>query len=134
MKRPGIIKGQKITPGLYARALEFRKQMTPAEKRLWEQLRGNRLCGFHFRRQQIIAGYIVDFYCHATGLIVEVDGPVHKSQEDYDAQRTEVLSAMGLSMLRFSNEQVEQNIGEVLETIKFRLKTQPPIPPSLQGR
>ena len=50
--------------------------MTPAEKILWQELRANKL-GVHFRRQQAIAGFIVDFYCHKAGLVVEVDGDIH---------------------------------------------------------
>ncbi len=55
-----------------ARARELRREMTPAEKVLWQELRGNKL-GLHFRRQQIIAGFIADFYCYAASLIIEVD-------------------------------------------------------------
>jgi very-short-patch-repair endonuclease len=61
-----------------ARAL--RKEMTPAEQTLWSELRGNQLHGAKFRRQQVIAGYIADFYCHAARLVIELDGPVHQHQ------------------------------------------------------
>nr|WP_225894176.1 DUF559 domain-containing protein [Atlanticothrix silvestris] len=59
-----IVIGQAINPDKMQLAREFRRQMTPAEKILWQHLRGNRLNGLHFRRQQIIDGFIVDFYCH----------------------------------------------------------------------
>jgi very-short-patch-repair endonuclease len=55
--------------------------MTPAERILWQELRGNKL-GAHFRRQQIIAGFIVDFYCHKVALVIEVDGDVHDLQKE----------------------------------------------------
>jgi very-short-patch-repair endonuclease len=68
-----IIPGQKVTKEKLQRAKELRREMTPAEKLLWNELRANKL-GVHFRRQQVIAGFIVDFYCHKVGLVVEVDG------------------------------------------------------------
>ena len=75
-----IVSGQKITKEKFQKAKELRRDMTSAEKVLWNELRGNRL-GVHFRRQQIIAGFIVDFYCHRAGLVVELDGSVHANQK-----------------------------------------------------
>ena len=69
--------------------------MTPAEKTLWEELRANKL-GVHFRRQQVIQGFIVDFYCHKSALVIEVDGDVHDLQKEEDERRERVLSEMGL--------------------------------------
>jgi very-short-patch-repair endonuclease len=60
-------------PELMRRALELRGRMTPEERVIWQELRGSRL-GAHFRRQQVLAPYIVDFYCHSAGLVVEIDG------------------------------------------------------------
>jgi len=74
--------------------------MTPAEKILWQELRGNKL-GVHFRRQQVIAGFIVEFYCHNAGLVVEVDGDIHDLQQEEDARRERVLSEVGLRVVRF---------------------------------
>jgi len=74
--------------------------LTPAERRLWSQLRANRLDGWHFRRQQIIADFIVDFYCHKAGLIIEVDGPIHTQQPIEDDVREKALSEQGLKILR----------------------------------
>ena len=71
-----IIPGQRVVKEKLQRARELRREMTPAEKILWQELRGNKL-GVHFRRQQIIAGFIVDFYCHKVGLVIEVDGDIH---------------------------------------------------------
>ena len=67
-----IIPGQKVTKEKLERAKELRREMTPAEKILWHELRANKL-GVHFRRQQVIQGFIVDFYCHKAQLVVEVD-------------------------------------------------------------
>ena len=76
-------------------ARSFRRNMTPAERALWEQVRDGRLCGARFRRQHFIAGFIVDFYCHAARLIVEVDGEIHAFQRSDDAVREAALSARG---------------------------------------
>ena len=89
-----IIPGQKIDPKKLQRARELRREMTPAEQVLWQALRGNKLDGFHFRRQQIITGYIVDFYCHAASLAIELDGEVHLQQQEYDSERDRVLTGM----------------------------------------
>jgi very-short-patch-repair endonuclease len=84
---------------------------------LWQALRTNHLHGYHFRRQQVIAGFIADFYCHAAGLIVEVDGGVHTQQQEYDAERDQVLAAHGLRIMRFSNDEVRRNLSVVLARI-----------------
>ncbi len=101
-------------------ARELRHEMTPAEKILWNELRGNKL-GVHFRRQQIIAGFIVDFYCHKVALVIEVDGDIHDLQKEEDAQREQVLSEMGLRIIRFRNNEVEKNLTGVLEKIRNRI-------------
>ena len=100
-----IIPGQKVTKEKLQRAKELRREMTPAEKILWQELRANRL-GVHFRRQQVIAGFIVDFYCHKSALVVEVDGDVHDLQQDEDARREKALIEMGLRVVRFGNDEV----------------------------
>jgi very-short-patch-repair endonuclease len=81
--------------------------MTSAEKILWQELRPNKL-GVHFRRQQIIAGFIVDFYCHKAGMVVEVDGDIHDLQQEEDARREKVLSEMGLRIVLFGGEESER--------------------------
>jgi very-short-patch-repair endonuclease len=117
MPEKSIITGQHITSAKAQRASELRREMTPAERLLWARLRGNRLQGFHFRRQQIIEPYIVDFYCHQAGLIIEVDGDVHAGQQDYDRQREQQLQARGIRVLRFTNREVVNQLDEVLHTI-----------------
>jgi very-short-patch-repair endonuclease len=79
--------------------------MTLAQKILWQELRGNKL-RVHFRRQQVIGGFIVDFYCHKAELVVEVDGDIHDLQREDDARREKVLREMGLRVVRFGNEEV----------------------------
>jgi very-short-patch-repair endonuclease len=85
-------------------------------------LRANRLGGWHFRRQQIIDGFIVDFYCHRAGLVIEVDGPIHQQQKIEDAERTRALSQRGLKVIRFTNPEVMNNLNQVLQTITDELE------------
>jgi very-short-patch-repair endonuclease len=112
-----IVIGQKVDPAKVKRARQFRRQMTEEERLLWQQLRANRLDGFHFRRQQVIGGFIVDFYCHAAGLVVEVDGEVHQKRAEYDAERDRHLSARGLRVLRVRNREVREDLPDVLTRI-----------------
>ncbi len=92
--------------------------MTPAERILWQQLRRNQLNGLHFRRQQIISGFIADFYCHTAGLVIELDGGVHQRQADYDAERDKILAGCGLHVMRFRNEEVLRDLKSVLARIR----------------
>ena len=112
-----IVIGQKVSRKLQERARELRKNMTPAEKILWEKLWHNQLNGLQFRRQQIINPYIVDFYCHAKALVVEVDGDIHDLQQEYDAERTSYLITRGFHILRVANDEVKENLGTVLQKI-----------------
>lgn len=112
-----IVIGQKVTSAKVQRAKELRRDMTPEERILWQHLRANRLHGFHFRRQQIIKGFITDFYCHGAKLVIEVDGGIHQRQVEYDTNRDEVSIGRGLRILRISNEEIRQNIDDVLTRI-----------------
>jgi very-short-patch-repair endonuclease len=114
--------GQKITSKKRQRARELRQNMTSAEALLWHALRTNKLAGWHFRRQQVIDGFIVDFYCHATSLIVEVDGDIHKIQIEQDAERDAHLISRGFRILRVTNEDVNNDIEGVLRKILENLK------------
>ncbi len=118
MDRYNIIIGQSIDPDKMARAKELRRDMTETEKVLWRALRTNRLGGYHFRRQQVIDGFIADFYCHETGLVLEVDGNIHSNQAQYDIERDAVLKAHGLRVLRVTNEEVQKDLPGVLARIK----------------
>lgn len=112
-----IIPGQRVTKEKLQRARELRHDMTPAEKILWNELCGKKL-GVHFRRQQIIAGFIVDFYCHKATLVIELDGSVHNEQKEEDAQRDKVLNEMGLCIIRFRNGEVIRALPDVLKRIR----------------
>ena len=113
-----IVWGQPMSQGLAKRARQMRRKMTPQERILWQALRGNQLDGLHFRRQQVIAGYIADFYCHAAALVVETDGPVHDQQRGYDEERDELLARRGLLVLRVRNEEIERDLAGVLARIR----------------
>jgi very-short-patch-repair endonuclease len=112
-----LVIGQKVNQAKVKRAKELRRQMTEEERILWQHLRANRLHGFHFRRQQVIDGFIVDFYCHAAGLVVEVDGEIHQQQAEYDADRDQILSARGLRILRIRATEVLEDLANVLSRI-----------------
>ena len=90
-----IVIGQGVDGAKVSQAKLFRRRMTPAERRLWQAIRSNLLHGLHFRRQQIVSGFIVNFYCHSASLAVEVDGPLHERNADYDAERDRVLAGLG---------------------------------------
>ncbi len=98
-------------------ARELRTSPTPAEDRLWQQLRRKHIGGMKFRRQHVFDRFIVDFYCPAALLVIEVDGESHNRQQEYDALRTEFLESLGLRVIRFKNEDVYQNLDGVLEMI-----------------
>lgn len=100
------------------RARELRQEMTPAEEKLWQQLRNRKLAGLKFRRQHPVGRFIVDFYCPACRLVVEIDGDIHDRQRERDAVRTEDLAAYGYRLLRFRNEQVLNDLETVLTAIK----------------
>ena len=116
----------KHDPQKRRRARELRHDMTPAERHLWKWLRAGRLRNHHFRRQQIIDGFIVDFYCHAAGLVIECDGDVHEVQQIYDAGRDEALRRRGLTVLRFRNQQVINDVASVLgEIVRYLYLNRP---------
>lgn len=101
-----------------ARAL--RKMQTNAESILWEALRNGKVCNLKFRRQHPFDGYILDFYNHRMKLAIEVDGEVHNNPDvaDYDAVRTKNLNENGITVLRFTNDEVEQNLETVIKKIE----------------
>jgi len=112
-----IVRGQNVSPKMLERAKKLRREMTPAEKILWKELKANRLQGLHFRRQQIVHGYYPDFYCHQHELIVELDGGIHEFQKEYDAEREEYLRSLGFRIIRFKNEEVYKDLKGVLQKI-----------------
>ena len=108
----------------FSKAQLLRRNETIAEKLLWEKLRNNQLGGLKFRRQHPVNIYIADFYCHKFKLIIELDGDYHdqEEQKQKDEVRTEVLRLNDLKIIRFKNEEVEQDINQVLITIKNKIE------------
>jgi very-short-patch-repair endonuclease len=99
-------------------AQQLRRELTPAERVLWEALRSRQVGGLRFRRQHAVGPFVLDFYCPAARLIIEVDGSVHDQQAEQDAARTEHLEAYGLRVLRFRNEEVLDNLPVILARIE----------------
>ena len=104
-------------PVKFRRAIELRRDMTLEERVLWQRLRNNQLDGYHFYRQKVLAGFIVDFCCPAARLVVEVDGGIHEQQVEYDTERDGILEAHRWRVIRFSNDDVRRNTAAVLERI-----------------
>ncbi len=105
---------------LLDRRRELRNNPTKAEDILWDYLRNKKL-GVKFRRQHSIGGYILDFYCIEKKLVIEVDGEIHNKSEnkEYDEIRDRFFVDMGFTVLRFTNQEVENNIDLVMEKIKI---------------
>ncbi|MGY0200663.1 endonuclease domain-containing protein [Leptothrix sp. BB-3] len=107
-------------PRLKTLARDLRGQSTDAEQRLWSRLRREQVKGLRFNRQKPIAGYIVDFYCAAERLVIELDGSQHfeADAQAYDQRRTRTLEALGLRVLRFDNRQVLMELDGVMAVIE----------------
>jgi very-short-patch-repair endonuclease len=98
-------------------AILHRNRPTPAEAYLWGFLRKER-AKVKFRRQSVIRGYIADFYCPKVHLVVEVDGASHDCRKEYDANRDQVFARLGIVTLRFTNQEVLEQCGRVVEEIR----------------
>ncbi len=96
---------------------KFRNNMTECEKMLWEKISRKQLNGLKFRRQFPVGRYIADFYNHDKRLIIEVDGSVHNEQKEYDKKRERYLEASGCTIIRFTNDEIINNIDLVIEKI-----------------
>jgi very-short-patch-repair endonuclease len=106
-------------PRLKPLARELRRNMTDAETILWSKVRGKQIKGLQFYRQKNVGAYIVDFYCPAAKVIVEVDGGQHFAETGLreDAERDVYLKDLGFKVLRFSDREVLKDIAGVLERI-----------------
>ena len=117
-----VVVGQRVQEAKIISSRRMRREMTQAEAMLWVRLRGSGL-GVNFRRQQIIDGFIADFYCHSAALVVEADGPVH--DPEYDAERDRVFAARSICVLRFTNRDIIERVGFVLSRIRHHLEGRP---------
>jgi len=122
-----------VSDGLRVRmrdlAREQRKNPTPIESLLWEALRGTKLDGRKFRRQQPVGPFIVDFYCPEERLVVEVDGGVHASQQREDADRQEALESLCLRFVRATHDEVIFDLIGALARIRAAFASSSPLPP-----
>ncbi len=103
---------------MLSRAAKMRREPTEAEKRLWRHLSGTRMSGLKFRRQATIGNRIVDFFCPAKGLIVEVDGMTHDRESDA-AMDGRMMTQYGYATIRVTNDDVFENMGGVLRHIEI---------------
>ncbi|HCB11674.1 MAG TPA: DNA (cytosine-5-)-methyltransferase [Cyanobacteria bacterium UBA11991] len=108
-------------------AKKLRNNMTPQEKKLWYYLRNRQIYNCRFRRQSPIGNYIVDFICREKKLIIEIDGGQHNEDKNilYDQKRTEFLQSQGYTVIRFWNNEINDNIEGVLNEIAKYLKNSP---------
>ena len=109
----------------------MRGRPTRAENLLWQELRRNALGANKFRRQHALGPFIVDFYCVPARLVIEVDGPIHRNQVDRDEERQACLEGLGLTVLRFSNDEILNDIQNVLGRISHYVQNESPL--SSQG-
>ena len=116
MKNNSRIRG--TNPETEEAARKLRNNLTPAETRLWSALQNKQLEGLRFRCQHPVGNFILDFYCPSCKLVVEVDGEIHTRQTEYDNARTSKLAEYGYKILRFTNEQVMNDLPKVLLEIR----------------
>jgi very-short-patch-repair endonuclease len=110
---------------------ELRKNLTPAEAKLWKYLQNSQLDGRKFRRQHSVGQFIIDFYCPKEKLAVELDGNSHFNSvnEQYDIKRSEYLNSLGINVVRFENKDIFEKTEIVLKSIKSHFINLPPLPP-----
>jgi very-short-patch-repair endonuclease len=116
-----VMPAKRSNPKTMHRAGELRKEPTPAERKLWAYLRGDKLNGVNFRRQHAIGIFIPDFVSIKKRLIIELDGSQHLEQAEYDAERSKYFESLGYKVIRFWNNQVENDINGVIRAIEFAL-------------
>lgn len=114
--------------GLLKRARELRAQQTPAEKLFWELVRDRRFMGLKFRRQHQYGDYVLDFYCDACKLVVELDGEIHEDTKRHDHKRDAYLTSCGLHVLRFKNSELFESTQEVFDKIARAVPLSPSSP------
>lgn len=113
---------------------QLRRNMTKAEFRLWQKLKGKQLEGVKFRSQYGVGRFVVDFYCTELKLAIEIDGESHFQDgvQEYDQERQAFIELLGIRFLRFTNDDVYRNLEGVLERIIQKigeLRNDPPSPP-----
>lgn len=113
---------------LFARYLRI--EQTNAEKVVWELLRNRKFKGVKFRRQHVIEGFVVDFYCHELKLGIEIDGSIHLKRKDYDRIRQEIIESKNIKILRITNKDIKEKKRSILDRInKAMAGSASPSPP-----
>ena len=115
---------KRSNPKTMRQAVKLRKELTPAEKKLWSYLRGNKLNGVSFRRQHAIGNFIPDFVSVKKKLIVELHGSQHLEQAEYDVERSKYFESQRYKVVCFWNNQVENNINGVIRAVELALKAE----------
>ena len=113
----------KADPLIFANARELRNKLSPAEQIFWLRLK-EQFPECKFRRQHPISVYIADFYCHKLKLVIEIDGSIHESEEAKlaDEKRQKDLENLGLTVIRFTNEQVRSEVEIVIQIISSTIE------------
>ena len=132
-KTIGVSTGRRIKNGKLELAKKMRREMTLAERCFWNAVRDRKLLGLKFRRQQIIDGFIADFYCNELRLIVEIDGGIHETQKDYDTLRDQIIGRNEIAVIRFSNDEVISHFDIVASRIKTLRHPSPDLSGEGQG-
>jgi len=107
---------QRSNPKTKHQAVRLRKESTPAERKLWSQIRNEQL-GVTFRRQHAVGNYITDFCSPKAKLVIELDGGQHLEQAEYDDGRTKYLESQGYKVMRFWNDDLMNNLEAVILAI-----------------
>jgi len=107
-------------PEIFRISKELRNNTTEAEKELWKHLKCKQIKGYHFRRQHPIHRFIADFFCYKCKLVIELDGRIHNeiTVKERDIEREKIIKEFGIKVIRFSNEQVFNEIDKVLYQIQ----------------
>jgi very-short-patch-repair endonuclease len=108
------------TPEIFLRAAELRRNMTNAEKLLWQELRSKKILNLTFRRQHPVNMFIADFYCHKARLVIEIDGSIHEIEgsREKDKGREDEFEKFGIKTIRFTNDEIYESMARVIEDIK----------------
>jgi very-short-patch-repair endonuclease len=104
----------------FARIL--RKDQTDCEKKMWSLLRDRKFCGLKFRRQHVVEGFVVDFFCRDYRLALEIDGGIHSRRKDYDDARNQILLSEGVTLIRIPNSAIKKSPASVLRIIEKHIK------------
>lgn len=117
---------------IFARTL--RKDLTKTEKLVWELLRKRKFMGFKFRRQHVLEGFVLDFYCPELKLGIEIDGRIHLKQKDYDKARQDIIESKGVTIVRVANMEILHEKRSILRTLEQLIESSSTPSPSGRGR